>query len=111
MDIINLLLQQPSIDINAIATDHDHTFALFRACKTGNEEMVRAFMQIPKTNVNLQDRKGCTPLYTAAHSGHYDVTGDRFIYRLWALSNLAGIDHFYRKREALCIYIYVGGGM
>ena len=71
LDVLNLLLSQPDIDVNA--SDLCSQTPLHLAAVFGRTFSVRLLLSHPKINVNCRDKWGKTPLHWAASRGHADV--------------------------------------
>ena len=68
LDIIALLLQQPSIDVN-LRTFVGYT-ALNMACMVGRTKIVRQLLSFPGVDPDLSNDLGRTPLMEASFRGH-----------------------------------------
>ena len=62
-EVVNLLLEQPSIEVNA-KDDGDNT-ALHWACAGGNVAILNQLLAVPGILVNERDVDGCTPIMLA----------------------------------------------
>ena len=69
-DAVELLLKKDGIELNA-RTDYDES-ALSQAAENGNPEIVRLLLE-RGAELNVQDRRGRTPLMLAEKRGHDEV--------------------------------------
>ena len=69
-DVINLLLQEPNIDIN-LTTAHNYT-ALNTACMINRPNIVRQLLKVPGIDPNIPNAFGRTPLFEAYFHKHQD---------------------------------------
>ncbi|QII72050.1 ankyrin repeat domain-containing protein [Apibacter sp. B2966] len=76
LETIKYLLKQKGNDINKLT--HDNRIYLHWAALKGNTELIKYLID-KKSNINLEDSHGLTPLVFAANAGQTDVE----IYRLF----------------------------
>lgn len=70
MNIVQLLLQMPTINVNAQNKNGETALIL---ASEGNQNIVRLLLQHPKINMNIQDDTGSTALIVASKYGHEDI--------------------------------------
>jgi len=71
-EFVELLLQQPGIDVNAVS-DVSQSLPLFFACRENKLEAVRLLVLDPRTRVNSPNNTGRTSLWIAAREGHINI--------------------------------------
>ncbi|KAG9403724.1 hypothetical protein AC1031_005214 [Aphanomyces cochlioides] len=71
LNVLNLLLSVPSIDVNA-RTPYNET-PLYFACQHGHVEVVRLLLARPETNVNMTSGNHWSPLHSASENGFVEV--------------------------------------
>ena len=59
-EMVDVLLEQPSIEVNA--KDNDENTALHWACAPGNVAILNQLLAFPGILVNERDVDGCTPI-------------------------------------------------
>lgn len=86
MDVLELLLQDPRVDVNVVFEHQGGMTALIDACVNGDTDAVRLLLQRDDLDVNAQDDEGRTALYEAAWQGDIDVV------RMLVLDNRVNLD-------------------
>ncbi|XP_021339218.1 serine/threonine-protein phosphatase 6 regulatory ankyrin repeat subunit B-like isoform X2 [Mizuhopecten yessoensis] len=80
LDILNLLLQHPDVDITVPSGDsccptiQSHTTPLIMAARESRTEVAALLCQHSSSDVNLTDRQGRTALHYAACNGNDEMT-------------------------------------
>lgn len=72
-DVVQELLSLPDIQVNATGKDWDLNMALILAIRAGHSTCVSLLLRHPDIEVNLADRRGYTPLITAAFYFHHST--------------------------------------
>lgn len=72
LSVVQLLLQHPGIDINQASAEHGVT-SLYNACCYGHESVVQLLLQQPGIRINQARDTGITPLMAASQNGHESV--------------------------------------
>ncbi|CAG9989711.1 unnamed protein product, partial [Clonostachys byssicola] len=70
-DILQLLLQQPSVLIDH--EDINGRTALWHACRNGHKDVVELLLATGEAGINKEDSEGRTPLSKAVENGHLAV--------------------------------------
>ena len=74
VEIIKLLLQHPSININQGSKfDDQNCTPLYIACEEGQIEAIKHLLQRDNIDINKPMKDESTPLWTASKNGHYDA--------------------------------------
>ena len=69
LDLLDLLLSQPGINVNLPLCYGELTLLMF-ACNEGNHRIVKRLLQVPGINIFFKDSEGNTALHVAAYLGH-----------------------------------------
>ena len=67
-EVVELLIQDKLLDINAVHRNDHHRTALMLAAQSGYSSIVQRLLQHPEINVNAQDSNGYTALSIAAYN-------------------------------------------
>ena len=70
LDLLDLLLSQPGINVNLPTLCYGELTLLMFACNEGNHQIVRRLLQVPAINIFFKDSEGNTALHVAAYLGH-----------------------------------------
>lgn len=70
IEIMNLLLQQPTVDVNLSSLSET---PLFIAVKNDNLEAINLLLQHPNVDINITNKSKSTPLFEAVKNGNVEI--------------------------------------
>tara|TARA_Y100000588_G_C14279324_1_gene936102 strand:+ start:2209 stop:4374 length:2166 start_codon:yes stop_codon:yes gene_type:complete len=103
IDLLKLLLKQPSIDVN-IQRHDDKVFALYLACFFGNELAVQALLEHNDININLVESKKHFPLMVAVGKQHINIVRDLLYHKNNAGQFDIAIDQMNKSDQNVLLY-------